>query len=76
MTTPELAAFLGVPIATLRKWRREGVGPRAFKVGRHLRYRCSDVEAWLELRADPLPNSASPALAGDSATRDGLDGSG
>lgn len=52
MTTPQLASFLGVPVSTLRKWRREGTGPRAFKVGRHLRYRRADVEVWLERRAD------------------------
>jgi len=44
----ELAEWLAVPVATLYQWRYTGNGPRALKVGRHLRYRRSDVEAWLE----------------------------
>ena len=34
----------------LRLWRQAlyGTGPRAIKVGKHIRYRTSDVEQWLE----------------------------
>ena len=48
-----LAERLNVPIATVRQWRHEGTGPRAIKVGRHVRYRVTDVEAWEESHADP-----------------------
>jgi predicted DNA-binding transcriptional regulator AlpA len=44
----DVAAFLGVPVATLHQWRYLRTGPRAFKVGRHLRYDPADVAAWLE----------------------------
>lgn len=50
--TPEVAAYLGVPVQTLYVWRTKGVGPRAVRVGKHLRYRWSDVEAWLDEHAD------------------------
>lgn len=55
MGTEGVAAYLDVPIATVRKWRYEGTGPRGIKVGRLVRYRREDVDAWLELRADPRP---------------------
>jgi hypothetical protein len=47
-TTEEVAAYLkDVPPKTLAEWRSRGIGPRYLKVGRHVRYRWSDVEAWL-----------------------------
>lgn len=48
-TTAEVAAYLGedFPVRTLEMWRYRGTGPRFLKVGRHIRYRWSDVEAWL-----------------------------
>jgi len=48
LATPvEVAEYLRVPIKTLYQWRYQGDGPRAHRVGRHLRYRWEDVEAWL-----------------------------
>ena len=44
----ELADYLGVPLKSVYKWRAERTGPRGLKVGRHVRYRVADVEAWLE----------------------------
>jgi excisionase family DNA binding protein len=55
LSIEELAAYLDVPIATVRTWRANHTGPRGIRVGRHVRYRPSDVELWLELRADPKP---------------------
>jgi len=48
ITTDELAAFLSLPVKTLRDWRYTGVGPRALRVGRHLRYEPAEVRRWLE----------------------------
>lgn len=46
---PEVVSdHLGVPVATLAKWRSEGYGPRYAKVGRHVRYRISDLDLWLD----------------------------
>jgi excisionase family DNA binding protein len=44
----EVAQFLQVPVRTLYEWNYKGTGPRVLKVGRHLRYRWSDVEKWLD----------------------------
>ncbi len=50
LTAEELAAFLDVPIKTLYMWRYRGEGPVGFRVGRHIRYRWSDVEQWIGAR--------------------------
>lgn len=47
-TAADVSAFLGVPVNTLYQWRYRGQGPRARKVGRHLRYDPADVRAWLD----------------------------
>jgi excisionase family DNA binding protein len=47
----QVAEFLGVPVQTLYQWRYKGTGPRASKVGVHIRYRWSDVERWLDQQA-------------------------
>ena len=47
----EVSAFLRVPVGTLYQWRHRRIGPRAAKVGRHLRYNPADVRAWLEEQA-------------------------
>jgi predicted DNA-binding transcriptional regulator AlpA len=48
ITTAELAAFLSLPVRTLRQWRYLGVGPKALRIGRHLRYEPSEVRRWLD----------------------------
>lgn len=48
LTVQELAEYLGVPVATLYQWRYRREGPKGFRVGRHLRYRWSEIEAWVE----------------------------
>lgn len=50
-TAGQVAEYLGVPVATLYQWRHRGIGPRSSKVGRHIRYRWSDVEAYIDGRA-------------------------
>ncbi len=48
VTCDELAAELGVSKQTLDLWRHQGTGPTGFRAGKHLRYRRSDVEAWID----------------------------
>lgn len=49
LTTTETAALLHTPVATLRWWRHQGTGPRAFRLGaRKVMYRRSDVLGWLD----------------------------
>lgn len=49
LTIDQAAAYLSIPKATLYTWRtrRAGFGPRAVKFGGCLRYRRSDLEAWV-----------------------------
>jgi excisionase family DNA binding protein len=49
-TPAETADYLQVTDSTLRRWRREGIGPAWLKLGRTVRYRPSDVRAWLAAR--------------------------
>lgn len=46
LTDRELAVRIGVQPGTLRQWRMKGYGPPYLKVGRAVRYRVSDVQAW------------------------------
>ena len=52
MTTSEVAEYLAVPVTTLYRWRQTGEGPRALRIGKHLRYRVEDLHAWLDRQAD------------------------
>jgi predicted DNA-binding transcriptional regulator AlpA len=45
-TVEDVSAYLGVPVTTLYQWRCRRTGPRASRVGRHLRYDPVDVRAW------------------------------
>ena len=44
----EVAEWLQIPVQTLYQWRYRREGPPTLKIGKHLRYRAADVEAWLE----------------------------
>lgn len=51
----EVAQILGLPRATLYRWHslstpETPIGPRAFRVGRYLRYTLGDVSSYIEGR--------------------------
>jgi excisionase family DNA binding protein len=49
MASPqEVSEYLKVPVETLYHWRKVGGGPLSMRVGRHIRYRWSDVDTWLD----------------------------
>lgn len=56
LTTKDLAQRWQIKEQTLRHWRMRREGPRALTVGRLVRFRLEDVEAWesaqLEAGAD------------------------
>jgi excisionase family DNA binding protein len=56
LTVEDLADYLGVPVATIYAWRYRRQGPPGFRVGRHLRFRWSDIQQWISdrLTADML----------------------
>jgi len=45
-----LCAVLGISSVTATKWRAKAKGPPFIKVGRLVRYRRSDVDAWLRAK--------------------------
>ena len=44
----EVAEMLGVSVATVRRWRLLGQGPRVLKLGALCKYRLEDILSWLE----------------------------
>jgi excisionase family DNA binding protein len=55
MSPDDLSEYLGVPVQTVYRWRHHGTGPAGMRVSRHVRYRRSTVDAWLDSQADPRP---------------------
>lgn len=53
----ELAALIKIPEETLAQWRSRGKGPDYLRMGRHARYRMSDIRAWLD--ASRVSNGAA-----------------
>jgi excisionase family DNA binding protein len=47
LSLSELCAQLQVSAQTIYDLRSQGRGPRGFRVGRELRFRISEVDAWL-----------------------------
>lgn len=48
MSVGDLSTVLQVPAATIYAWRYKGIGPTGLRVGKHLRFRPSDVHAWIQ----------------------------
>jgi len=53
LSPEDLAEYLGVPLATVYRWRARRTGPPGLRVGKHVRYRREVVERWLDEQADP-----------------------
>ncbi|CUR54281.1 helix-turn-helix transcriptional regulator [Nocardioides sp.] len=72
LTIDQAAAYLAIPKATLYTWRtrRAGFGPRAVKFGSCLRYRRSDLDAWIAEHVECFENEPMPtALPLDTSSR-------
>lgn len=66
ITLSELAERLHVSAQTLYDLRSHGRGPRGFRVGRELRFRTSEIDAWFaRLEADD--EARHPAVHRDTA---------
>ena len=50
LDTPEAANYLGLQSSTLEAWRCRGGGPAFVKLGRLVRYRHADLDAFIEDR--------------------------
>ena len=46
LSRQELADRYGLPVKRPAGWASKGTGPRYAKIGRHVRYRLSDVINW------------------------------
>jgi excisionase family DNA binding protein len=65
VTMSQLAARLGVSVQTFYDLRSQGRGPRGFRVGRELRFRVGEVDAWLaRMEADDA--ARHPTRSGDA----------
>jgi excisionase family DNA binding protein len=52
-TPKEVADYLGIPLATLYRWRSMGSpAPEGIRLGRHLRFDPATVRNWAASRAD------------------------
>jgi excisionase family DNA binding protein len=60
MTIDEVAAYTQLSKNTLYKMRSKGHGPRAARLGKHLRYRRTDVDAWITAQLDDWPSQELP----------------
>ncbi|AKS22509.1 hypothetical protein ABH19_00140 [Leptospirillum sp. Group II 'CF-1'] len=59
LSNSEAAEFLGMSPDTLPRWRWAGIGPAYLKVGRSIKYRREDLEAFLnESRVNPRNGAA------------------
>lgn len=74
MLSPEdLAEYVGVPLTTVYKWNSEGTSPVRIRCGKHIRYRWSDVERWLQEQAVDQGNvpTRGPGTRGRQPRRNG-----
>jgi predicted DNA-binding transcriptional regulator AlpA len=46
----DVERITGLSVASVRRWRRLKIGPRATKIGAAVRYRPEQVKAWLDSR--------------------------
>ncbi len=64
LSPAELADYLSIPVPTIYQWRHRGDGPPGYRIGRHVRYRWSDIQTWLDDQADDISRSDN---SGDAA---------
>ncbi len=52
LTPKDICMQLQIPEQTFYQWRVKHIGPRAYRIGRHLRISRSDFNAWLSSRLE------------------------
>lgn len=50
LSPPDVSALFQIPGETLSRWRSQREGPAYLRMGRHVRYRASDIREWLATR--------------------------
>ncbi|OOP60475.1 hypothetical protein BMF89_16525 [Arthrobacter sp. SRS-W-1-2016] len=52
LTPKDICTQLQIPEQTFYQWRVKHLGPRAYRIGRHLRISRSDFNSWLSSRLE------------------------
>jgi hypothetical protein len=52
MTLADIAGDLFIPLGSVYAMRAKGTGPTGYKIGKHVRVRRRDYEAWLSTRME------------------------
>ena len=52
LSVADLADRYDVPVPTVYAWLHKGTAPLSLKIGKHRRFRLSDVLAWEDERTD------------------------
>lgn len=52
LTPKEICSLLQIPEQTFSLWRAKCVGPRVYRIDRHLRVTRQDLNAWLAQRTE------------------------
>lgn len=68
LDTHAAAAYLSLTRKQLEHWRSSGGGPPYAKIGRHVRYRRAELDAWMSARG--RTNTASANLTRPGAAVD------
>lgn len=53
-TVQDVADFLGLHPKTVYRWAGSGEGPPGIRLGKYVRFKPADVEAWLEAHRQEL----------------------
>lgn len=53
LTTREVAERFDVSVQTLKRWRKNGTGPRFYRIGKLVRYRPDEIDAFEGIDAAP-----------------------
>jgi excisionase family DNA binding protein len=57
LTEDEAAESLRISVRTLQAWRLKAAGPPFVRVGRAIRYRRGDIQAWIRLNTCDVSNA-------------------
>lgn len=67
LSPADLAGRYDVPIETVYGWNKQRTGPQYMRIGRHVRYRLSDVVDWEKSRTVNTSRRLDTAAAGGRA---------
>jgi predicted DNA-binding transcriptional regulator AlpA len=67
----DVAHITGLSLASVRRWRLVGQGPRYLKLGRAVRYQREDLAAWLKSRPGGGEVAKSPERSVPPESRPG-----